>query len=158
MGAEVSAATYYTSLLTWVGCARYERLLSCRRRDALVLGSHDAGYPRWRWRCSRQNLGYGTSNARSACRKFLATVRLGGEGDGPTAILLSIWHRLELGDSVRHLIQAFRLDGRVCRVARDGRAAPPSGRALADNIEGSSTGGLDAASSRHGAPSTQFDP
>jgi HD-GYP domain-containing protein (c-di-GMP phosphodiesterase class II) len=168
---EVSAATYYTSLLTWVGCATDtselaelfgdETHLFGQTHDGDLHGASLAIF-------MAKNLGYGTSRLRRVgiVGKFVATagrsVQTVMESHCQSASDLAV--RLDLGDSVSvPLVQAFeRWDGKGVP-GKAGRAElAPAIRIvqLADNIEAfHHTGGTEAAVAvareRRG---TQFDP
>ena len=169
---EVSAATYYTSLLTWVACATDTSELAELFGDETTLyaDSHDddlAGVTMAVF--VARHLGHGSSRLRriGMVGKFLATagrsVQQVMESHCQSASDLA--GRLELGDDVcAPLIQAFeRWDGKGVPGSR--RARPSSRSAirlvhLADCIEAfHHTGGAEAAvevaKSRRG---TQFDP
>ena len=168
---EVSAATYYTSLLTWVGCATDTSELAELFGDEtnLYADSHDddlAGVTMAVF--VAKHLGYGSSRLRriSMVGTFLATagrsVQQVMESHCQAASELA--DRLELGESVcAPLTQAFeRWDGKGVpgRVGRSELAPAIRIVQLADNIEAfHHTGGVDAAvevaTSRRG---TQFDP
>jgi HD-GYP domain-containing protein (c-di-GMP phosphodiesterase class II)/biotin operon repressor len=168
---EVSAATYYTSLLTWVGCATDtselaelfgdEAHLFAQTHDGDLHGASLAVF-------MAKNLGYGTSRLRriGLVGKFVATA-----GRSVQTVMEShcqstseLAERLDLGDSVSvPLVQAFeRWDGKGVpgKVGR-GELAPAIRLVhLADNIEAfHHTGGIEAAvavaQERRG---TQFDP
>jgi len=168
---EVRAAAYYTSLLTWVGCATDTSELAELFGDEthFYADSHDgdlAGVTMAMF--VAKHLGYGSSRVRrvSLVGAFLATA-------GRSVQQLMQTHcqatselagRLELGESVcAPLTQAFeRWDGRGVpgRVGRDDLAPAIRLVHLADHIEAfHHTGGVEAAlevaTARRG---TQFDP
>jgi HD-GYP domain-containing protein (c-di-GMP phosphodiesterase class II) len=171
VGPEVSAATYYTSLLTWVGCATDTSELAELFGDEthLFAESHDDDLPPMAMAMFvAKHLGYGSSRLRriGMVGKFLATagrdVQKVMESHCQSASDLA--GRLELGESVTApLIQAFeRWDGKGVpgRAGKDELAPAIRLVHLADNIEAfHHTGGLEAAvevaTSRRG---TQFDP
>ena len=168
---EVSAATYYTSLLTWVACATDTSELAELFGDEtnLYADSHDddlAGVTMAVF--VARHLGHGSSRMRriGMVGKFLATagrsVQQVMESHCQSASELA-W-RLELGDDVcAPLIQAFeRWDGKGVpgRVGHDQLALAIRLVQLADSIEAfHHAGGADAAievvTTRRG---TQFDP
>jgi HD-GYP domain-containing protein (c-di-GMP phosphodiesterase class II) len=168
---EVAAAVYYTSLLTWVGCATDTSELAELFGDEthLYADSHDddlAGVTMAMF--IAKHLGYGSSRLRriSMVGAFLATagrsVQQVMESHCQAASELA--GRLELGASVcTPLIQAFeRWDGKGVpgRVGHDELAPAIRFVHLADNIEAfHHTGGADAAvevaTKRRG---THFDP
>jgi HD-GYP domain-containing protein (c-di-GMP phosphodiesterase class II) len=155
--AEVAAAVYYTSLLTWVGCATDTSELAELFGDEthLYAESHDddlAGVTMAVF--IAKHLGYGSSRLRriSMVGSFLATagrsVQQVMESHCQAASELA--DRLELGASVcTPLTQAFeRWDGKGVpgRVGRDELAPAIRFVHLADNIEAfHHTGGVDAA-------------
>lgn len=168
---EVAAATYYTSLLTWVGCATDTSDLAQLFGDEthLYADSHDgdlAGLTMATFVAT--HLGYGSSrmNRVGLVGRFLAT-----GGRSVQRVMAShcqaasdFAQRLELGDPVcAPLLQAFeRWDGRgVPGRVGHGDLAPGARLVhLADNVEAfSRIGGADAAiemaTTRRG---TQFDP
>jgi HD-GYP domain-containing protein (c-di-GMP phosphodiesterase class II) len=168
---EVSAAAYYTSLLTWVGCATDTSELAELFGDEtnLYADSHDDDLAGMSMAVFvARHLGYGSSRLRrlGMVGKFLATA-----GKSVQAVMEShcqaageLADRLELGDAVRTpLIQAFeRWDGRGVpgRVGHDDLALPIRIVHLADCVEAfHHTGGADAAvdvaTTRR---ATQFDP
>ncbi|MGZ4709748.1 MAG: HD domain-containing phosphohydrolase [Acidimicrobiales bacterium] len=171
LGPEVSAATYYTSLLTWVGCATDTSDLAELFGDETTLyaDSHDddlAGVTMAVF--IARHLGHGRSRLRriGMVGKFVAS---GGRSvqevmESHCQAASELAGRLELGDAVRApLIQAFeRWDGRgVPGQVRHTELAPAIRLVhLADCIEAfHHSGGVDAAvevaTSRRGTP---FDP
>ncbi len=168
---EVSAATYYTSLLTWVACATDTSELAELFGDETTLyaDSHDddlAGVTMAVF--VARHLGHGSSRLRriGMVGKFLASagrsVQQVMESHCQSASELA--HRLELGDDVcAPLIQAFeRWDGKGVpgRVSRTELGLAIRLVHLADCIEAfHHSGGVDAAievaRTRRG---TQFDP
>ncbi len=170
-GDQVRAATYYTSLLTWVGCATDTSDLAELFGDemALYADTHDgdlAGATLAAFML--RHLGRGQSSVRriTMASQFLATA-----GRSVQRVMEShcqstgeLARRLGLGDDVREpLVQAFeRWDGRgVPGSARaDDIALPARIVHVADCIEYfDSSGGPDAALEVAGARSgTQFDP
>ncbi len=168
---DVRAATYYTSLITWVGCATDTSELAELFGDetALYADSHDedlAGMTMAMF--IARHLGHGSSRLRRVgmVGRFLATagrsVQQVMESHCQSASDLAA--RLELGDDVRApLVQAFeRWDGKGVpgRVGRTELAMAIRLVHLADAIEAfHHTGGVDAAvevaRTRRG---TQFDP
>lgn len=168
---DVLAATYYTSLLTWVSCATDTSELAELFGDetALYADSHDddlAGVSMAVF--VARHLGHGRSRLRrlGMVGKFVATA-----GRSVQEVMTShcqsaseLAHRLDLGDGVcTPLTQAFeRWDGRGVpgRAGHDDLALPIRIVHLADSIEAfHHTGGADAAvevaAARRG---TQFDP
>jgi HD-GYP domain-containing protein (c-di-GMP phosphodiesterase class II) len=171
VGQEVSAATYYTSLLTWVGCATDTSELAELFGDETHLyeDSHEgdlAGASMAAFMV--KHLGYGSSRLRriGMVGMFLATAgrnvqRVMESHCQSTSDLAA---RLDLGDAVSvPLVQAFeRWDGRGVpgKVGKDELAPAIRLVQLADNIEAfHHTGGIEAAvevaTKRRG---TQFDP
>lgn len=170
-GPEVSAATYYTSLLTWVGCATDTSDLAGLFGDETYLyadthGDDLAGMTMAMF--VAKHLGYGSSRLRRVgmIGKFFAsagrTVQQVMESHCQAASELAA--RLELGESVSApLVQAFeRWDGKGIpgRVGHDELTPAIRLVHLADNIEAfHRDGGVEAAremaTSRRG---TQFDP
>src|SRR5690348_3341574 len=171
VGPEVGAATYYTSLLTWVGCATDTTDIAEMFGDETTLyaDSHDGDLAGASLALFvARHLGHGSSPLRrlGMIGRFLATggrsVQAEMESHCQSASDLAC--RLELGDSVSApLVQAFeRWDGRGVpgRVGRDELAMAIRLVHLADAVEAfHHTGGVDAAvevaRSRRG---TQFDP
>ncbi|HEX4432460.1 MAG TPA: HD domain-containing phosphohydrolase [Frankiaceae bacterium] len=171
VGPEVSAAAYYTSLLTWVGCATDTSELAELFGDETHLyeDSHEgdlAGVSMAAFMV--RHLGYGSPRLRriGMVGKFLVTagrsVQQLMESHCQSASDLA--ERLDLGDSVTlPLIQAFeRWDGKgVPGKVGKGDLAPAIRLVhLADNIEafhhtGGAEAALEVATSRRG---TQFDP
>jgi HD-GYP domain-containing protein (c-di-GMP phosphodiesterase class II) len=167
----VSAATYYTSLLTWVGCATDTSELAELFGDEthLYANSHDgdlAGASMAMF--IAKHLGYGSSRLRriGMVGKFLATAGRSVQGvmvsHCQTTSDLAL--RLELGEAVTvPLMQAFeRWDGKgVPGNVGKGDLAPAIRLVhLADNIEafhhtGGAAAAVEVASQRRG---TQFDP
>ena len=170
-GPEVSAAAYYTSLLTWVGCATDTSELAELFGDETHLyeDAHEgdlAGASMAAFMA--KHLGYGSSRLRriGMVGAFLATagrsVQRVMESHCQATSELAL--RLELGDAVAvPLVQAFeRWDGRGVPGKVGKHELAPAIRLvhLADNIEAfHHTGGPDAAlevaTARRG---TQFDP
>ncbi len=167
----VSAATYYTSLLTWVGCATDTSELAELFGDEtqLYADSHDgdlAGASMAMF--IAKHLGYGSPRMRriGMVGKFLATA-----GRSVQHVMVShcqttsdLAVRLELGDAVAvPLMQAFeRWDGKGVPGNAGKDALAPAIRLvhLADNIEafhhsGGAEAALEVATQRRG---TQFDP
>jgi len=171
VGPEVSAATYYTSLLTWVGCATDTSELAELFGDEtqLFADSHDgdlAGVSMAMF--LTKHLGHGSSPLRriGMVGKFLATAGRGVQKvmESHCQAASDLAGQLDLGESVAGpLVQAFeRWDGRgVPGRAGKGQLAPAIRLVqLADNIEAFHfSGGIDAAvevaTTRRG---TQFDP
>jgi HD-GYP domain-containing protein (c-di-GMP phosphodiesterase class II) len=168
---EVSAATYYTSLLSWVGCATDTSELAELFGDETHLyeDSHEGDLAGASMAVFiAKHLGYGSSRLRriGLAGKFMATggrsVRRVMESHCQSTSDLAL--RLELGDCVSvPLMQAFeRWDGKGVPGKVGKAELAPAIRIvhLADNIEAfHHTGGTDAAievaTSRRG---TQFDP
>ncbi len=168
---DVRAATYYTSLLTWVGCATDTSELAELFGDEtqLYADSHDGDLAGVSMAVFiAKHLGYGSSRIRriGLVGKFLATagrnVQEVMESHCQATSELAI--RLDLGDAVSiPLIQAFeRWDGKGVPGKTGKAELAPAIRIvhLADNIEAfHHTGGVDAAvdvaTQRRG---TQFDP
>jgi HD-GYP domain-containing protein (c-di-GMP phosphodiesterase class II) len=168
---EVSAATYYTSLLTWVACATDTSEIAQLFGDEATFyaDSHDddlAGVTMAVF--VARHLGHGSSRLRRVgmVGKFLATagrsVQQVMESHCQSASEFAC--RLDLGDEVSTpLVQAFeRWDGKGVpgRVGQTKVALATRLVQLADSIEAfHHTGGVDAAievaTSRRG---TQFDP
>jgi HD-GYP domain-containing protein (c-di-GMP phosphodiesterase class II) len=171
LGPEVSSATYYTSLLTWVGCATDTSELAELFGDETTLyaDSHDVDLAGVSMAVFiARHLGHGSSRVKriGMVGKFLATagrsVQQVMEEHCQAASELA--DRLELGaDVCAPLEQAFeRWDGRGVpgRVGRTDLAPAIRVVHLADSIEAFHySGGIDAAvevaRSRRG---TQFDP
>jgi HD-GYP domain-containing protein (c-di-GMP phosphodiesterase class II) len=171
VGPEVSAATYYTSLLTWVGCATDTSDIAEMFGDETTLyaDSHDddlAGASLAVF--VARHLGHGSSPLRRVgmVGKFLATAgrSVQREMESHCQSTSELAGRLELGEDVTApLVQAFeRWDGRgVPGQAREGELAMAIRVVhLADVVEAFHyRGGVDAAvevaRSRRG---TQFDP
>ncbi len=171
VGAEVSAATYYTSLLTWVGCATDTSELADLFGDETHLyeDSHDGDLHGASMAVFvAKHLGYGTSRLRriGMVGTFLASagrnVQQLMESHCQSASDLAV--RLELGADVSvPLTQAFeRWDGKGVpgQVGHDELAPAIRLVHLADNIEafhhsGGPEAALEVATSRRG---TQFDP
>jgi HD-GYP domain-containing protein (c-di-GMP phosphodiesterase class II) len=168
---EVAAATYYTSLLTWVGCATDTSELAELFGDEthLYKDSHDGDLAGASMAVFiAKHLGYGSSRVRriGMVGKFLATA-----GRSVQRVMVShcqttsdLAERLELGEAVSvPLVQAFeRWDGKgVPGKAGKGELAPAIRIVhLADNIEafhhtGGTSAALEIAAARRG---TQFDP
>ncbi|HEV2642708.1 MAG TPA: HD domain-containing phosphohydrolase, partial [Candidatus Elarobacter sp.] len=168
---EISAATYYTSLLTWVGCATDTSELAELFGDetSLYADTHDGDLAGTTMAVFvARHLGHGSSRMRriGMVGRFLATagrsVQQVMESHCQAASELA--GRLELGDDVTApLTQAFeRWDGRGVpgRVGRGGLAMAIRLVHLADCIEafhhrGGVDAALDVARLRRG---TQFDP
>lgn len=168
---EVSAATYYTSLLTWVGCATDTSELAELFGDETTLyaDSHDddlAGATMAVF--VARHLGHGSSRLRriGMVGKFLATAGRSVQQvmESHCQAASEFADRLELGEEVSApLIQAFeRWDGKGVpgRVGQDQLALAIRLVQLADCIEAfHHRGGVDAAvevaTTRRG---TQFDP
>jgi HD-GYP domain-containing protein (c-di-GMP phosphodiesterase class II) len=168
---EVCAATYYTSLLTWVGCATDTSELADLFGDEthLYADSHEgdlAGASMAAFMA--KHLGYGSSRLRriGMVGRFLATaghsVQRVMESHCQSTSDLAV--RLELGDAVAvPLVQAFeRWDGKGVpgKVGKTQMAPAIRLVQLADNIEAfHHSGGVEAAvevaTQRRG---TQFDP
>ncbi len=171
VGPEVSAATYYTSLLTWVGCATDTSELAELFGDEthLYADSHDEDMAGLTMAVFvAKHLGYGSSRFRrlGMVGKFVVTagrsVQQQMESHCQSASELA--DRLELGESVCvPLVQAFeRWDGKGVpgRVGTSELAPAIRLVQLADALEAfEHTGGIDAAievaTARRG---TQFDP
>ena len=168
---EVRAAAYYTSLLTWVGCATDTSELAELFGDEtqLYADSHDGDLAGVSMAVFvAKHLGYGTSRLR---RISLVGTFLASAGRSVQQLMEShcqstseLAERLDLGESVcAPLVQAFeRWDGRGVpgRVGRHDLAPAIRIVQLADNIEAfHHTGGVEAAvevaTQRRG---TQFDP
>lgn len=171
VGPEVAADIYYTSLLTWVGCATDTSELAELFGDEthLYADSHqdDLGGVSLAVFVGK-HLGYGSSRLRrvSMVGRFIATAGRSVQQlmESHCQATSDLAGRLELGDSVCvPLVQAFeRWDGRGVpgKVGRDELAPPVRFVQLADNVEAfHHTGGVDAAlevaTERRG---TQFDP
>ncbi|MGZ4677351.1 MAG: HD domain-containing phosphohydrolase [Acidimicrobiia bacterium] len=168
---EVRAATYYTSLLTWVGCATDTSELAALFGDETTLyaDSHDddlAGLTMAMF--VARHLGHGSSRVRriGMIGKFLATAgrSVQREMESHCQSASQLADRLDLGASVSDpLMQAFeRWDGKGVpgRVGREDLAIAIRLVQLADCIEAfHHRGGVDAAvevaTTRRG---TQFDP
>jgi HD-GYP domain-containing protein (c-di-GMP phosphodiesterase class II) len=171
VGPEVSAATYYTSLLTWVGCATDTSELAELFGDEMHLyaDSHDDDLaPVAMAMFVAKHLGHGSSRLRriGMVGKFVATAGRGVQRvmESHCQAASDLAGRLDLGESVAApLVQAFeRWDGKgVPGRVRKGELAPAIRLVhLADNIEAfHHSGGVEAAvevaTSRRG---TQFDP
>jgi HD-GYP domain-containing protein (c-di-GMP phosphodiesterase class II) len=171
LGPEVSAATYYTSLLTWVGCATDTSELAELFGDETTLyaDSHDddlAGVTMAVF--IARHLGHGSSRLRriGMVGKFVATAGRSVQQlmEEHCQAASELAGRLELGDDVcAPLEQAFeRWDGRGVpgRVGHADLAPAIRLVHLADTIEAFHfSGGVEAAvevvTSRRG---TQFDP
>jgi HD-GYP domain-containing protein (c-di-GMP phosphodiesterase class II) len=171
VGADVCSATYYTSLLTWVGCATDTSELAELFGDEMHLyeDSHEGDLEGVSMAAfMARHLGYGSSRLRriGMVGKFLATagrnVQRVMESHCQSTSDLAI--RLELGDAVSvPLIQAFeRWDGKGVPGKVGQAELAPAIRIvhLADNVEAfHHSGGLEAAvevaTQRRG---TQFDP
>ncbi|WP_033294821.1 HD domain-containing phosphohydrolase [Amycolatopsis jejuensis] len=167
----VRAAAYYTSLLTWVGCAADTSELAALFGDEtdLYADSHDgdlAGVTMAMF--VLRHLGRGSSRVRRAgmVTRFLATagrsVQQVMQAHCQSASELA--GRLDLGEDVcRPLLQSFeRWDGRGIPGAAGGAALDPAIRLvqLADNVEAfhhtaGTDGAVTVARERRG---TQFDP
>lgn len=171
VGAEDATATYFTSLITWVGCATDTSELAQLFGDEthLYADTHDgdlAGLSMASFVV--KHLGYGTAPLHRAglVGRFLAT---GGRSvqrvmESHCRAASDFAERLDLGASVSTpLLQAFeRWDGRGVpgRVGHEDLSRVACLVHLADNIEAfAHVGGADAAvevaTSRRG---TQFDP
>ncbi len=168
---EVSAATYYTSLLTWVGCATDTSELAELFGDETTLyaDTHDddlAGVTMAMF--VARHLGHGSSRLRRIAMvgKFLATAgrSVQQQMESHCQAASEFADRLELGEEVgTPLIQAFeRWDGKGVPGRAGQTELAPAIRLvhLADCIEAfHHSGGVDAAvevaTSRRG---TQFDP
>jgi HD-GYP domain-containing protein (c-di-GMP phosphodiesterase class II) len=171
VGAAVSAATYYTSLLTWVGCATDTSELAELFGDEMHLyaDTHDGDLAGVSMAVFvAKHLGHGSPRLRriGMVGKFLATAGRSVQRvmESHCQAASDLAGRLELGESVSApLIQAFeRWDGRgVPGKVGKGELAPAIRIVqLADNIEAfHHTGGVEAAvevaTARRG---TQFDP
>ena len=168
---DISAAAYYTSLITWVGCATDTSELAELFGDEteLYADTHDgdlAGVTLATF--VARHLGRGSSRLRRVgmVGKFLVTA-----GQSVKKVMEShclaaseFAGRLDLGDEVRGpLLQAFeRWDGRGIPGSVAGSGLAPAARLvhLADNIEafhrvGGTDAALEVARQRRG---TQFDP
>jgi HD-GYP domain-containing protein (c-di-GMP phosphodiesterase class II) len=168
---ELRAATYYTSLLTWVGCAADTSDLAALFGDetSLYADTHDvdlAGMTLARFML--QHLGRGSSPLRrlTMAGQFVAT-----GGRSVQRVMVShcratgdLADRLGLGDGVRRpLLQAFeRWDGKGVpgEVSADDLAKAARIVQLADCVEafhfnGGSEAAVQVARARRG---TQFDP
>jgi hypothetical protein len=121
VGPEVSAATYYTSLLTWVGCAADTSELAELFGDEMQLfaDSHDDDLaPVAMAMFIAKHLGHGTSRMRriGMVGKFLATAGRSVQRvmESHCQATSDLAGRLDLGESVSApLVQAFeRWDGK----------------------------------------------
>lgn len=171
VGPDVSAAAYYTSLLTWVGCATDTSELAELFGDEtqLYADSHDDDlHGASMAMFIAKHLGHGSSTLRriGMVGKFLATAGRGVQKvmESHCQSAADLAGRLDLGESVAEpLMQAFeRWDGKgVPGRAGHGELAPAVRLVqLADNIEAfHHSGGMEAAvevaTTRRG---TQFDP
>ncbi len=168
---EVSAATYYTSLLTWVGCATDTSDLAEMFGDETTLyaDSHDGDLAGASLAIFvAKHLGHGSSRVRriGMIGKFLATAgrSVQREMESHCQSTSELAGRLELGEQVTApLVQAFeRWDGRGVPGRARQRELAMAIRIvqLADVVEafhhaGGVEAAVDVARSRRG---TQFDP
>ena len=168
---EVGAATYYTSLLTWVGCATDTSELADLFGDEtqLYADSHDDDLHGASMAVFiAKHLGHGSSTLRriGLVGKFVATAGRGVQKvmESHCQSAADLAGRLDLGESVAApLTQAFeRWDGKGVPGRAGKRELAPAIRIvqLADNIEAFHHGGgrnaaVEVATSRRG---TQFDP
>ena len=171
VGPEIGAAAYYTSLLTWVGCATDTSELADLFGDEMHLyeDSHDGDLAGTSMAVFvAKHLGYGSSRIRriGMVGKFLATAGRSVQQvmESHCQAASDLARRLDLGESVTvPLTQAFeRWDGKgVPGRVGHGELAPAIRLVhLADNIEafhrtGGAAAALHVATERRG---TQFDP
>jgi HD-GYP domain-containing protein (c-di-GMP phosphodiesterase class II) len=168
---DVRTAAYYTSLLTWVGCATDTSELAQLFGDEteLYADTHDedlAGVTMATF--VARHLGHGSSPLRRVgmVGRFLVTAGRSVKGVMQSHCLAAseFAGRLDLGDDVRSpLLQAFeRWDGRGIPGSVAANQLAPAARLvhLADNVEafhrvGGDEAALEVAQQRRG---TQFDP